>query len=219
MNQSVPQNSRGNGGSGPNGGSPHPQNGQNRRGASLPQSKAFSPPPQSQRTVQQPHPGGGNRSVAMQPHTGGGNQSGAAQRQGGGAQNAANQNSMRKAQAENRRKTLAPPGRQYMPKPPPKAPQRPMPPPETPPLPKKPPKAERAKEGGKGLQGLLERFLPSGIYNPETKKLFGILSAEDLLLVALIFLISDSEDEESKILILALLYLLISDRIDLSDIF
>lgn len=208
MNQSVPQNSRGNGGSGPNGGSPHPQNGQNRRTASLQQGKAFSPPPQNQRTVQQSRPGGGNQSGAMQ-------------RQGGGAQNVSNQNSMRKAQAENRRKTLAPPGRQYMPKPPLKAPQRPMPPPAPPPppLPKKPPKAEHAKEGGKGLQGLLERFLPLGIYNPETKKLFGILSAEDLLLVALIFLISDSEDEESKILILALLYLLISDRIDLSDIF
>lgn len=218
MNQSAPQNSRGNGGAGSNGGNPHPQRGQNRGAAPLQQGNAFSPPPQNQRTGQPPRPGG-KQSGAMQPHTGGGNQSGAAQRQGGGAQNAANQNSMRKAQAENRRKTLAPPGRQYMPKPPPKAPQRPMPPPETPPLPKKPPKAERAKEGGKGLQGLLERFLPSGIYNPETKKLFGILSAEDLLLVALIFLISDSEDEESKILILALLYLLISDRIDLSDIF
>lgn len=208
MNQSAPQNSRGNGGAGSNGGNPHPQSGQNRGAAPLQQGNAFSPPPKNQRTGQPPRPGGGNRG-------------GAPQQQSGGAQNPANQNPMRRAQAENRRKTLAPPGRQYMPKPPLKAPQRPMPPPvpPPPPLPKKPPKAEHAKEGGKGLQGLLERFLPSGIYNPETKKLFGILSAEDLLLVALIFLISDSEDEESKILILALLYLLISDRIDLSDIF
>lgn len=65
----------------------------------------------------------------------------------------------------------------------------------------------------------MEKFLPQEIYNPKTKKIFGILSAEDLLIIALIFLFSESEEEESRLLVLALIYILISDKFDLSDIF
>lgn len=72
---------------------------------------------------------------------------------------------------------------------------------------------------GKGIQGLLENFLPKSIYNFETKKIFGILSSEDLLLIALIFLFADSGDEDSNLICLALIYVLLSDYIDLSDYF
>ena len=71
----------------------------------------------------------------------------------------------------------------------------------------------------KGIQGLLENFLPKSIYNFETKKIFGILSSEDLLLIALIFLFADSGDEDSNLICLALIYVLLSDYIDLSDYF
>jgi len=67
--------------------------------------------------------------------------------------------------------------------------------------------------------GLLEGFLPGAVYNPENKKIFGVLSAEDLLLVALIFLFADSSDEDGNLMCLALLYVLLSDYIDLSDYF
>lgn len=67
--------------------------------------------------------------------------------------------------------------------------------------------------------GILERFLPGAIYNHENKKLFGILSAEDLLLIALIFLFADSGDDDSGLICLALLYVLLSDYIDLTDYF
>ena len=80
--------------------------------------------------------------------------------------------------------------------------------------PTKPPKNTK-----KGFGGILEKFLPQEIYNPKTKKIFGILSAEDLLIIALIFLFSESEEEESRLLVLALIYILISDKFDLSDIF
>ena len=67
--------------------------------------------------------------------------------------------------------------------------------------------------------GLIENFLPGAFYNCENKKIFGILSAEDLLLVALIFLFADSSDEDTNLICLALLYVLLSDYIDLSDYF
>ncbi len=65
-----------------------------------------------------------------------------------------------------------------------------------------------------GLDKLIARFLPSSIYNCETKKLFGFLATEDLLLVALIFLFLDSEEEDSNLIALALLFVLVSDYID-----
>ena len=67
--------------------------------------------------------------------------------------------------------------------------------------------------------GLIESFLPEALYNAESKKLFGILSAEDLLLIALIFIFADSGDEDGNLICLALLYVLLSDYIDLSDYF
>ena len=58
-------------------------------------------------------------------------------------------------------------------------------------------------------------LLPTSVYNPETKKILGIFSAEDLLLAALIFLLLDSDDTEDTVLVYLLLYVLISEYIDL----
>ncbi len=65
-------------------------------------------------------------------------------------------------------------------------------------------------------KNILEKLLPENIYNPKTKKLFGILSPEELLLASLIFLFADSDREDSNLLCLALLYLLFADKFDLS---
>lgn len=59
------------------------------------------------------------------------------------------------------------------------------------------------------------RFLPPVFYNSETKKVLGMFSAEDLLLVALIFLLLDSKETEDSVLVYLLLYVLLSDYIDL----
>lgn len=67
-----------------------------------------------------------------------------------------------------------------------------------------------------GMSGLLQKFLPDAVYNKQTKKFFGIIGAEDLLLLALIFLFMEKDDEENSVLILALLFVLVSDHIDLS---
>lgn len=69
-----------------------------------------------------------------------------------------------------------------------------------------------------GLFKLIRGLLPPTVYNSKTKKLFGILSAEDLLIAALIFLFLDSEEEGDPLLIIVLIYLLFSDRFDLSGI-
>ena len=60
-------------------------------------------------------------------------------------------------------------------------------------------------------------FIPRSIYNPDTGKILGILSADDLLIIALIILLIDNEDEceDNKLLIYALVYILISDYIDI----
>ena len=58
-------------------------------------------------------------------------------------------------------------------------------------------------------------FIPSSVYNPETKKVFGVLSPEDLLIAAMILLLLENEEKENNILAYALLYVLISDYIDL----
>ncbi len=81
-----------------------------------------------------------------------------------------------------------------------------------------PPKREEKKCPccEKREKNLLEKFLPENIYNPKTKKLFGILSPEELLLASLIFLFADSERDDSNLLCLALLYLLFADKFDLS---
>lgn len=63
----------------------------------------------------------------------------------------------------------------------------------------------------------LLKFIPQSIYNPETGKVLGILSAEDLLIAALILVLIDNRDdgEDNSLLIYALVYILISDRINL----
>lgn len=94
--------------------------------------------------------------------------------------------------------------------------------PQAPPEPhhtQKPHSAPIRRKKARGIMGLLEGFLPGAVYNPENKKIFGLLSAEDLLLVALIFLFADSGDEDGNLICLALLYVLLSDYIDLSDYF
>ena len=58
-------------------------------------------------------------------------------------------------------------------------------------------------------------LLPPSVYNPETKKVLGFLSAEDLLLAALIFLLLDSPREDDSMMVYVLLYLLVSDYVDL----
>ena len=63
----------------------------------------------------------------------------------------------------------------------------------------------------------LKGILPTSVYDPKSKKILGILSAEDLLLVALIFLFLEKDDGDNTIMVLALIYVLISDYIDLPD--
>ncbi len=65
-----------------------------------------------------------------------------------------------------------------------------------------------------GIIKKLEKLVPENLYNPRTKKLFGVLNAEDLLLFALIFIFADSDNEESSLMCLAILYILVSDYID-----
>lgn len=78
--------------------------------------------------------------------------------------------------------------------------------------------ARDTEQANGGLFKLIRGLLPPTVYNPKTKKLFGILSAEDLLIAALIFLFLDSEEEGDPFLVIALIYLLFSDRFDLSGI-
>ena len=63
----------------------------------------------------------------------------------------------------------------------------------------------------------LKGFLPTSIYDPKQKKLFGFLSAEDLLLAALIFLLLEKDDEDNLLMILALSYVLISEYIEIPE--
>lgn len=69
----------------------------------------------------------------------------------------------------------------------------------------------------KSFSSLLQGILPTSIYNPQSKKILGFLSAEDLLLIALIFLYAENDDEDNSLMILALVYVLISDYLDLPD--
>lgn len=90
-------------------------------------------------------------------------------------------------------------------KPPPSKMQKPVPP--------KPPKPEVKKPHSP--KNFLSGWIPSSLYNPETKKVLGVLSAEDLLLAGLIFLLLENEEEQDSMLVYALLYILLSDYIDL----
>ena len=91
----------------------------------------------------------------------------------------------------------------------------------------KPPAPHREKErprdrhlcgdNGRDSGFSLLKFIPQSIYDPETGKVLSFLSAEDLLLAALILVLLDNkcEDEDNSMLIYALLYILLSDHIDL----
>ena len=110
---------------------------------------------------------------------------------------------------------VKPPQPKHEPKPQPRPQQKPQPRPE--PKPESKPTPNRKKN--KGIIGILENFLPGAVYNKDSKKIFGLISAEDLLLIALIFLFADSSEEDGNLICLALLYVLLSDYIDLSDYF
>lgn len=77
-------------------------------------------------------------------------------------------------------------------------------------------KAPQHKNAQKPL-GFLQGILPSALYDSDSKKLFGFLAAEDLLLVALIFLLLEKDGEDNLLMIIALAYVLISDYIELPE--
>ena len=80
---------------------------------------------------------------------------------------------------------------------------------------------QRAEGGGKksfDIGKMIEGLVPSALYNPQTKKFLGLIGAEDLLLLALIFLIMENDKEKDPALILALVYILASEYIDLPDL-
>lgn len=88
----------------------------------------------------------------------------------------------------------------------------PLPPPK--PCPP-PPHKEHKKD--KGRKNPLS-YLPKEIYNCETHKFFGFLSGEDILIIGLILMVLDGGCDEDLFLILALLYILLSDWIDFGNI-
>ncbi|MBQ2613804.1 MAG: hypothetical protein IJB80_00525 [Clostridia bacterium] len=93
-------------------------------------------------------------------------------------------------------------------------PTQPMKPPP-PKLQKPPPPKPEGKKKPASPKHFLAGWIPSSLYNPETKKVLGVLSAEDLLLAGLIFLLLENEEEQDSMLVYALLYILLSDYIDL----
>ncbi|MBR2452526.1 MAG: hypothetical protein IKB32_00535 [Clostridia bacterium] len=72
------------------------------------------------------------------------------------------------------------------------------------------------KKNGRGMN-FFENILPRGLYDPKTKKVMGFFTAEDLLLVALIFIFLDSDEEGNPLMALALLYVLLGDYFDFGD--
>lgn len=65
-----------------------------------------------------------------------------------------------------------------------------------------------AADGGKGIINTIFNFIPSEIYNRDNKRILGLLTAEDLLLFALILLVADSDDNDNIPLLVALIYIL-----------
>lgn len=90
------------------------------------------------------------------------------------------------------------------------------------PKPPVPPCAPNPKPQNHGCarnkKNFLQNLLPGSLYNPETKKILGLLTAEDLLLVALIFLFMDDSNGDNSLLAIALVYVLLSEYIDLGEI-
>jgi len=87
----------------------------------------------------------------------------------------------------------------------------PSPPPQPINEPKIPPKSviHESTTNPSGLIKTIMNFIPPVVYNRETKKLFGFITAEDLLLVALILMLADSDDNEDTALLIALVYILL----------
>ena len=69
------------------------------------------------------------------------------------------------------------------------------------------------KQPNGGKNPLLS-FIPSSVYNPDNKKIFGFLTADDLLIVALIIMFLDSDEEGDNLMVYALLFVLISGWFD-----
>ena len=78
-----------------------------------------------------------------------------------------------------------------------------------------PPKNNRPKSAK--TTDFLRSFIPKNIYNPETKKILGFLEAEDLLIIALIFLFLESSEDDNPLMVLALVYILLGEYIDFGD--
>ncbi len=76
---------------------------------------------------------------------------------------------------------------------------------------------EKESESLSKTGSFLTKLIPQSLYNPQTGKVFGVLNTDDLFLVALIILLIDSgdEDEDNSMLIYALIYILISEHLDL----
>ena len=89
--------------------------------------------------------------------------------------------------------------------------------PKSPPVPKQsqPPKTPEKKKPKPSKKNPILGMIPPALYHPETKKVLGIFSAEDLLLAGLIFLLLENEELEDPMILYALIYILISDYIDL----
>ncbi len=79
-------------------------------------------------------------------------------------------------------------------------------------------KSHQPQRSSQKKSGFLQGFLPTGLYDSKSKKLFGFLATEDLLLVALIFLLLEKDGEDNTLMILALAYVLLSDYIDLPEL-
>ncbi len=75
----------------------------------------------------------------------------------------------------------------------------------------------KQKSKDKTPYGPLLGLIPRHIYNPDTKKILGVLSSEDLLLIALIFLFLESSDDDNPLMVLALVYVLLGEYIDFGD--
>lgn len=103
------------------------------------------------------------------------------------------------------------------PSPPPRqqAPPYPPPKPQPPPCPP-PPCGNDCKKGGGGFS--LLKNLPRGIYDPETGKFLGLFSGEDVLIIGVILIVLERGDKNDIFLLLALFYILLSDRIDFGNI-
>jgi hypothetical protein len=69
----------------------------------------------------------------------------------------------------------------------------------------------------KNRRNFIASLIPESIYNPKTKKVFGILTTEDLLLISLILMFLEDEDNEDQTVVYALIFVLVSDWIDLSS--